>query len=446
MWPEAKRGMTRRRLAGASAGVALALAACRQEPSGTAAPRAAAPVTLAHGTWGDLQTPWGQYNAHHMATFRQKYPHVTIEYQATPSFGEYHTKLLAQVAADSAPDSFAQSNVYYPKYIAIGGALPLEPYLSRAPAFDAGDFIPASLRLSTYRGKLYGLPHISSCWVRVWHKELFRQAGLPSPNDLDQQGRWDWDAFLEAARRLTERDASGAAMRLGFGDPGMNFLTVHQWAWQNGANVLRQPNLSEFVLHAPEGVEAVQFQLDLLNRHKASPLAGEILKDVTSDFHAGRIAMFDGWANFGALKFDEFKHGDVVFPARRKARVTILHTNSLGISAKTRHPDVAWEWISQLAGREGDLDQAKFGIGIVLRKSNLKALEEINRRDFGVEHAAVVTEVINTGRTFDITPVHAEVEAAFNATMAEIRAGKTSVRDGLTMVKGEIDRLLAGSP
>jgi ABC-type glycerol-3-phosphate transport system substrate-binding protein len=181
----------------------------------------------------------------------------------------------------------------------------------------------------------------------------------------------------------------------------------------------------------------------LLNKWKVSAVAGDIVKDTVSDFHDGRVAMFDSWANFASHKFNEFKDGDVVYPAKAKTRVTILHTNSLGMSSKTKQRDLGWEWIAQQANKQGDLEQATFGAGIVVRKSNLKALEEINRRDFSMDHAEVVSEVISTGRTFDITPVHAEIEQLFNTAMAEIRASRKTVKDALDEVKGEIDRLLA---
>ncbi|MBI2941136.1 MAG: sugar ABC transporter substrate-binding protein, partial [Chloroflexi bacterium] len=404
-----------------------------------------APVTLVHSAWGALDSPWGKYNQHYMDKLKAKRSNVTIEYQSAP-WAEYHTKLLTQAAAGTAPDTFAQSNVYYPKYISKGGARDITQLASGDAAFDVKDFIPASLRLSTYKGKLYGLPHISSSWVRIWSQAIFKELGLTSPIDLDKEGKWTWQSFLEAAAKITKRDSAGKASRLGFGDPGINYLTVHQWAWQNGANVLRQPDLDEFVLNSAEGAEAIQFQADLLNKHKVSPLAGEILKDAVSDFNSGRIGMFDSWANFEPLQFKQNKDKkdrDVVYPAKGKERITILHTNSLGISSSSKIPDIAWEFISAMGSKEGDLDQAKFGIGIVLRRSNLKALDEINKRDFGVEHAEVVTEIIATGRTFDITPVYSEVEMAFNAAMDDVKLGKASAKDALNKVKPEIDKHLA---
>ena len=47
------------------------------------------------------------------------------------------------------------------------------------------------------------------------------------------------------------------------------------------------------------------------------------------------------WANLAYLKFDEFDFGDLVYPAKGKTRITILHTNSMGVYSKTKYPDEA---------------------------------------------------------------------------------------------------------
>jgi multiple sugar transport system substrate-binding protein len=218
---------------------------------------------------------------------------------------------------------------------------------------------------------------------------------------------------------------------------------VHHWAWQNGANVLKQPDLTEFVLNSPEGVESVQFQVDLINKHKVAPLEGEILQDDVSDFHSGRVAMFEMWGNFEYLGFKEKKHIDIVHPPKNKVRVGNVHSNSLAISSKAKAPELAFNWLSSMTNKSGDLDQAKFSVGIVLRQSNLGTLEQVYRETFGVEHPEVITDLIATGRPYDITPVHSEIEQAFNPAMDEVRLGRKSPQDALNAVKPTIDAILA---
>jgi multiple sugar transport system substrate-binding protein len=404
--------------------------------------KAAQQVKVVFAAWGDPDSPWGKFCAHWIERFEATHENVTVEYQSTP-WADYHTKLLTQVAGGAAPDAFAHSNVYYPKFIAKGGAAPLEELIANDAEYGLDDFLPTSLRLSTYQGKLYGLPHISSVFTQVWNKQIFGELGLPSPNDLDAEGKWTWDTFLECAQKATKRDASGKAERLGYGGAWLNYRGVSSWAWQNGGDVLKQPDLDEFVLNLEPGAEAVQFMADLINKYRVAPAAGEILVDTVSDFNTGRIAMFESWANLAALGMDKHEVGDLVYPAKNKTRVTVLHTNSLGIFKGTKHLNLAWDLISLMTSKEGDLSQAEFGIGIVLRESNLDSMTEIFRQRFRVDHPEVVADIIRTGRTYDITETHAEENDIFNPAIDEVAAGNKMAKEVLDAIKPEIDALLA---
>jgi multiple sugar transport system substrate-binding protein len=457
-----RRNMLRQMLVlGAGAASASVLASCgataTPAPAATAAPSegTAAPVAttapaqtsgekvkMVHSTWAAAEDPWGKYCAAYITQFQEANPNVTIEYQSTP-WADYHTKLLTQIAAGSAPDTFAQSNVYYPKFVAKGGALELQPFVDSTPDFDLPDFLPTSLRLSTMKGKLFGLPHISSAWVRIWNKKTFGDLGLPSPNEQDANGEWTWETFLDAATKATKRGSDGKAETLGFGDPGLDFLTCHQWMWQNDGNMLKQPDLNEFVANMDASAEAVQFQADLINKYKVAPAAGEILVDTVSDFNTGRIAMYDSWANLAYLKFDEFDFGDLVYPAAGKTRITILHTNSMGVYSKTKYPDLGWKFISLMGSKQGDMDQVNFGIGIVLRKSNLSAMTEVNRTKYKAEHPEVIEEVIATGRTYDITEAYSEMTTIYNAAMDQVRIGDKTAKAALDEIKPKVDAELA---
>ena len=108
-----------------------------------------AALTLVFATWWALEAGgFGKFEQEYTDLFASTNPHVTIDYQNFP-FGELHTKLLTQIAAGQGPDCFAQSNVYYPKYIKLGGAYPISEFTKGNDEVDIDDFVPVSLALSS---------------------------------------------------------------------------------------------------------------------------------------------------------------------------------------------------------------------------------------------------------------------------------------------------------
>ena len=396
--------------------------------------------TLIFASWWGLESGgFGLYEQKYIDLFQATYPHITLEYRNWP-WSEFHTKILTQAAAGTAPDAFAQSNVFYPKYIKRGGALALDEYIKSHAEVDIDDFLPISLKLSSVDGKLYGFPHISSAWATLYNKETLEAAGVASPNDLDAKGEWNWDSQLEMLKQLTKRDSSGKAETLGMGDPGLRFRSAHQWLWQNGGNALKQGSLDEFVMNSDESAAAVQWIADLVYVHKVAAGLGDVLVSARADMNQGRIGMIQTWANFSNHKGFPV---DVVYPAAGPAkRVTNVHTNSLGVSSKTKYPEAALDYIALKTSKIGDRDQVEFGMGIVLRKSNLKAMTKISKEDFGVDHAEVVEEVIATGRVFDVNEFHQETIDTVNPFMEEIRDGAPA-KEKLDEVKPIVDEILA---
>ncbi|MCY4110157.1 MAG: sugar ABC transporter substrate-binding protein [Chloroflexi bacterium] len=398
-------------------------------------------LTLVFATWWALERGgFGRYEQKYMDVFEAQNPHITMEYCNWP-WAEFHTKLLTQAAAGTAPDAFAHSNVFYPKYVKRGGALALDEFVKTNVEFDIDDFLPVSLKLSTVDGKLYGLPHISSAWGIIYNKQVMEDAGITeSPNDLDARGEWNWESNLEMLKKLTKRDSDGKAERLGQADPGLRFRSSHQWAWQNGGEALKQPTLDEFVLNEPASAEAVQWIADSFNVHKVTATAADLIGGSRSDLNNGRLGMIYTWFNFSAHKDQPV---DIVYPpAGPVNRVTILHTNSLGVSTSSKYPDEATEYIALQTSKQGDVDQINFGMGIVLRRSNLADMTRINKADFGIDHAEVVGEVIETGRVFDINEFHQETLDAVNPVMEEIRDGAPA-KEKLDEIKPVVDDILA---
>jgi len=56
----------------------------------------------------------------------------------------------------------------------------------------------------SHNGKVYGLPRDISTMVIYYNEDLFKAAGIPTPKELNDQGKWNWDTLLESAKKLTD--------------------------------------------------------------------------------------------------------------------------------------------------------------------------------------------------------------------------------------------------
>src|SRR5207248_8261424 len=109
------------------------------------------------------------------------------------------------------------------------------------------------------KGKVDGLPNagmIPVIWV-IW--PLFQEAGLPLPPVKWGDASWTWDAYLQAATRLTKRGPEGPS-QVGTGLPEWKF----QWwtfIYANGGEVLNKDR-TELMLHTPQALEGLQVVAD----------------------------------------------------------------------------------------------------------------------------------------------------------------------------------------
>ena len=397
-------------------------------------------LTLVFSTWWPLEmVGHGVYTQKYIDVYQAKYPHVTIEYRNWP-FGEYHTKLLTQAAAGTAPDVFAYSGIFFPKFVKAGGAYPIDELVRTDAEFEIEDFVEQSLRLSVVDGRLWGIPHIGNAWAVLYNQQVLEEAGVEDINEMDAAGRWNWETHLEALQKITTRDDAGKAERIGMNDPGLNVLGIHSWAWQNGGNLLNQPGLGEFVLNEPAGVAAVEWAADLVRNHQVAASPADAFGNSYAELNNGRFGLIYGWAIYSRVKGFPV---DVAHPPSGPAgQTTVFHPNTLGIAAKTKFPEDSWNLIALQLSKQGDLDQTKIMGVISRRKSNLLKMAEVVKGQFGIGHPEVVAQVIENGRTFDVTEFQQEIGNAITPVLQQIREGDDA-QTKLDELKPVVDDILA---
>jgi sn-glycerol 3-phosphate transport system substrate-binding protein len=150
--------------------------------------------------WHSMDGPAGRL----LAAFAQEFAAKDGRYRVLPQYvGAYRdgeTKLVAALRTGAAPVLFQAELSFFPRLVAEGRALALDPYLNLERSFLEDLFAPA-WNYGLLEGKRYGLPLNTSTPVLFYNLDAFRAKGLKAPRN--------WKEFEEAAKALTSRQAKG---------------------------------------------------------------------------------------------------------------------------------------------------------------------------------------------------------------------------------------------
>lgn len=177
-------------------------------------------------------------------------------------------------------------------------------------------FFPAFMENSQTGGKTWGIPFQRSTVVQYWNKDLFREAGL-DPEKPPQT----WAELVEFAQKLTKRDAAGTTTQWGVQIPssGFPYWLFQGLSTQAGA-ILANPlgNRTDFTNAGV--VEALQFWIDLAQKHRVHPTGIVEWGTTPRDFFERKVAMM--WTTTGNLTNvrtnAKFPFGVAMLPAGKR--------------------------------------------------------------------------------------------------------------------------------
>ena len=156
-------------------------------------------------------------------------------------------------------------------------------------------FYPSFMENSQTGGKTWGIPFQRSTVVLYWNKDAFKDAGL-DPEKPPQS----WDEQLAYAQKLTRRDASGNVNQWGIQIPSSGFpYWLFQGLTTQAGAVLMNAAGNETYFDKPEVTEALQYWVDLAQKHKAHPPGIVEWGTTPKDFFERKTAMM--WTTTGNL-------------------------------------------------------------------------------------------------------------------------------------------------
>jgi ABC-type glycerol-3-phosphate transport system substrate-binding protein len=229
----------------------------------------------------------------------------------------------------------------------------------RTNKVDLSDFLPYHVEAAKWGGKQYGLCAFGGFQHPGYNQTMGQAAGIPDPAQEESKGTWTWPRYVEVCTRLTAGQGDQAMAH------GTSRGTWQMWVINNGGNVLTEDRTG-FALDRPEAVEALQFWVDLVRKHRVAPSDDELrLEGEGARWNTGRLGFFynvrGGLGSAGVDIRDGFKWNVVPVP-RGKTRKAHLNSNGQTFALKaTKHPDDAFLLVWGWSGREGQIARLDAG-------------------------------------------------------------------------------------
>jgi multiple sugar transport system substrate-binding protein len=440
----------RRALGGAAAGLAGVLAAACGASQGQGAPqgdggagggpaRASGVIRFAFFGSVEEKAVWEKIAEQFVA----KTPAVTVTPEHIPS--DYFTKIQTAIAGGDAADVILMEDKPTSGYAKKGFFRELDPYISKDGSFKQGDYYTVLFDGLKYRGKLYGLPQHWLTQSIAYNKNLLAKMGVKFPPTDWQDASWNWNAFLEAARKLTVRDGTRTT-QWGFPLTGYSWTRWRMWVWQNGGEVLSK-DLKQCLLDTTAAIEGLQFYADLMNKHHVAPTnderraAGSPNGDVDL-FAQGKAAMIATPPYFHQLRtrVTDFEW-DVAPMPRSKKSAAPLWPDSISVNAASKNPDAAWALVRYVVGTDGQKTVTELGRGVPVLKAvaNSPSFLQTDRDPKAVK---LYLDVPQYGIVTQYTTVWDEMERANRAELEPVFLGQRTAKDGVTALVPQINQLL----
>lgn len=365
--------------------------------------------------------------------FQAENPDIQVEIINYP-WSTYFDKIQAMMAAEDAPDVMFLHTI--PSWAAKGVLEDLTPYIEKTK-FPVEAYNQELLSTFMYKGKIYGFPRDNDTTVLFYNKTLFDEAGVAYPDYS-----WDWQRFLDAARKLTKVDSRGRVIQWGV---VLERNKWHLWIHMNGGKIVDDYDTpTKCTLDQRNAIEAIQFIADMILSYKVTPSIAELaqLGSAAELFTTGRVAMvLSNAAQIGSfLTNKNLKFGVAPLPYK------VTRTNTLGgagfvMYSKSKNKDAAWKFMQFLCGPKGQSIFAKSGDAVPAMRTPETVKAFISSPPSEQERLIFFTET-SFGVKFPNIPGWWEIFDYITRELDYVWTGQKSAVEVLEYVSQEVTKMI----
>jgi multiple sugar transport system substrate-binding protein len=366
----------------------------------------------------------------------------SIRVQLLTATGSYLERLRVMAAAGAGADATFLANWDIAPLAEDGLLLPLDRLVTR-DKYDLGVFFPMVVELCYYRHRsgqeyLYALPRHPSPNVVYYNVDMYSNAGLSLPPTDDPGLLWNWNTYLDTARKLS-MDKNGDGVNDQYGSnvlsqvPHVLLPLIRSFGGGIIDGTTRRTAFNEFT------VEGLRYAADMRPVYQAA---------THSDLSRGDLAnmvqyypMMQTWAKSPTLDWN-IAH----LPAGRAGRVNRSVAGTYAIMSGSKHPDAAWELLKFLCSDEAQMQIGASGVVMPARIATARKLFQQPPDYMRGRHLMVFAdELMATGQKEAVLPESTRINEVFSSEVQGVFSGKEAAQTALARLAGLINGILEGS-
>ncbi|GCE48229.1 multiple sugar transport system substrate-binding protein [Thermosporothrix hazakensis] len=273
---------------------------------------------------------------------------------------DLRTKLMANFQANDTPDLVEEPGGWVQEFGLTGKLRSLQDFINKDKQSSGfpDDWQDYTVQRNTVNGEVYGVQLHLTCTLCFYNTEMFEKAGIKTFPTT-------WDDFLAACKELTGKGVYGVALNQDAG---------YAWPWflQNGARIY-DPEKKVLDLDNERAFEALQFQSDLIHKHKVAPVpvATGSYDGPQKLFSARRAAIIltGPWDIKPILEGSKDLKWNIAQALKQQTQATTAAGSSVMIPKAAKNPEMAWELLKRLVALDVELAATKEARMTMPRKS-----------------------------------------------------------------------------
>ena len=331
------------------------------------------PVTLKFTYWGSPIEKKAVEDC--VKKFQEKNSYITVDGMYIPS-ADYLTKITAMIAGNDAPDLGYMDVSLAFKMAEEGKLCNINDFLAKDSELKKEDYLD-NIWYNWAPGKSLGTNSACESITLLYNADMIKAAGVEPP-PIKAENAWDWDKFVETARKLTIDSNGKNAL-----DPAFDYKNIKQYGvqfpttWQyymplvysNGGDYVNDDG-SKLALSSKEATDAIQNLADLVNKYHVapSPVQQRSMPAPSVGLQSKQVAMIlAGQWNLLDLGAAKLNFGVGVLPKLKKS-VTLVLGSPTVIFSGGKHPEEAWLLYKWLQNPESSIDLQAGGLWMPLLK------------------------------------------------------------------------------